>query len=120
MSKIVFLHHCYLALRSRSKVKVKGQGHGSRSTFWRVAVDIRGSALPSAENGNRNHYQFKVFVCVSLISGRIYADNCAYAVDRCFNFLIWVGVDGGNHAKKNIGGPSPGRKIERYSAERKN
>ena len=32
------------------KVKVKGRGEGqrSRSNFWRAAVDIRGSALPSA------------------------------------------------------------------------
>ena len=75
MSKIMFLHHCSLALRSRSKVGVKvggrRQGHGSRSTLWRAAVDIRASALPSAENGNRSHNKFKVFVCVSLISGRM-------------------------------------------------
>ena len=53
MPKFMFSHHCYPALRSRSKlrVKVKGrdQGHGSRSNVWRAAVDIRGSALPSAE-----------------------------------------------------------------------
>ena len=34
------------------KVKGQGQGHGqaqrSRSTFWRAAVDIRGSTLLSA------------------------------------------------------------------------
>ncbi len=52
-------------------VKVTGQGQRSRSTFGRAAVDIRGSALPSAGKGNRTHYQFKVFVCVSLISGRM-------------------------------------------------
>ena len=38
--------------RVKGRVKVKGQcqGHGqrSRSNFWRAAVDIRGSALPSA------------------------------------------------------------------------
>ncbi len=50
MPKIVFLHHCYLALRSKVGVKVKGQGqgHGSRSNFWCAAVNIRDSALPSA------------------------------------------------------------------------
>ncbi len=54
MPKICVLHGCYLALRSRSKVgvKVKGRGHGqrsgSRSNFWRAAVDIRSSALLSA------------------------------------------------------------------------
>ena len=50
---------------------VKGQGHGqrSRSTLWRAAVDIRGSALPSAAKNNRSHYQSKVFVCESVISG---------------------------------------------------
>ncbi len=29
----------------------------------------RGSALPSATKSNKSHYQFKVFVCVSVISG---------------------------------------------------
>ncbi len=87
MPKNVFLHHCYLALRSRSKVKVKvkGQGQRSRLTFWRAAVDIRGSALPSAEKGNRSHYQFKVFVCVSLISGRMRI----IARMRSIGVLIW-------------------------------
>ena len=49
-------------------VKVKGQGQRSQSIFWRTAVDIRGSALPSAAKGNKSHYQFKVFVCVSVVS----------------------------------------------------
>ncbi len=55
------------------KVKVKGQGqdHRSKSNFWRAAVDIRGSALPSAAKSNKSHYQSKVFVCVSVIRGRI-------------------------------------------------
>ena len=57
--------------RSRSEVKVTGQGQRSRSTFWHAAVDIRGSALPSAAKSNRSHYQFKVFVCVSVISRRV-------------------------------------------------
>ncbi len=52
MPKIMFLHGCYLALRSRSKVgvKVKGRGQGqrSRSNFRRAAVNNRGSTLPSA------------------------------------------------------------------------
>ena len=50
---------CYLASRSRSNdgVKVKCQGHGSRSIFWCTAVDIRGSALPSAVKSNRSHNQ---------------------------------------------------------------
>ncbi len=79
MPKIVFCHHSYLASRSRSKVglkvKCQGQGHGSRSKvnalLWRAAVDIRGSALPSAVKSNRSHYQSKVFVCVSIISRRM-------------------------------------------------
>ncbi len=52
------------------KVKGRGQGHGSRSKSitWRAAVDIRGWALPSAAKSNTSHYQFKVFVCVSVIS----------------------------------------------------
>ncbi len=41
------------------------------TVFWRAAVDIRGSALPSAAKSNKSHYQFKVFLCVSLISGRM-------------------------------------------------
>ena len=59
MPKIVFLHHCFLALRSRSKVRVKvtGPGQMSRATFMRAAVDIRDSALPSAAKSNRSHYQ---------------------------------------------------------------
>ncbi len=64
MSKIVF----YITV-TLLQGQGRGQCHGSRSTFWRAAVDIRGSALPSAEKGNRSHYQFKVFVCVSVISG---------------------------------------------------
>ncbi len=47
---------------------VRPTSHGSRSIFWRAAVDIRGSALPSAAKGNKSHYQSKVFVCVSVIS----------------------------------------------------
>ena len=62
MAEIVFLHHCYPALRSRSKVgvKVMDEGQRSRSNFWRAAVDIRGSALPSAAKSNKSHYQTKV------------------------------------------------------------
>ncbi len=75
MQKIMFLHGCYLALGSRSKVgvKVKGRGQrlGSRSNFWCAAVDNRGSALPSAAKSNKSHYQVKVFVCVSIISGHM-------------------------------------------------
>ncbi len=52
-----------------SRSKVTGQGQRSRSNFWRAAVDIRGSALPSAAKSNKGHYQCKVFVCVSVISG---------------------------------------------------
>ncbi len=43
----------------------------SRSILWRAAVDIGGSALPSAANSNKRHYQSKVFVCVSVISRRM-------------------------------------------------
>ena len=53
------------------KVKGQGQGHGSRSTFCSAAVDIRDSALLSAAKRNRCHYQSKVFVCVSVISGHM-------------------------------------------------
>ncbi len=48
-----------------------GQGQRSRSNFWHAAVDIRGSALPSAAKSIRSDYQSKVFVCVSVIKGRI-------------------------------------------------
>ncbi len=47
------------------------QGHGSRSNFWRAAVDVRGSALPSAAKSNNHHYESEVTVCVSVISGRM-------------------------------------------------
>ena len=66
--------------RSGVKVKGQGQGHGSLSKvqvkFWHVAVDIRGSALPSAAKSNESHYQSKV--CV--YNQWAYADNCADAV----------------------------------------
>ena len=44
---------------SRSKVEIKVIGHGqrSRSNFWSMAVDISGSALPSAAKSNKSHYQ---------------------------------------------------------------
>ncbi len=73
MSKNVFSHHCHLALRSRSKVRaeVVGQCQGLRSYFWCAAVDIRGSALRSAAKSNSSHYQSNVFVCVSMIRGRM-------------------------------------------------
>ncbi len=67
MPEIVFLHHCYIVPRPKVGVKVgvngQGQGHmsRSRSTFWRAVVDFRGSALPSATQSNRSHYQSKVF-----------------------------------------------------------
>ena len=59
-----------------SKVKAKGrvQGQMSRSNFWRIAVDIRGSAcrvqqgavtLTFGVKGGR--YQSEGFVCVSVI-----------------------------------------------------
>ncbi len=54
MLRIVFLHHCYFALRSRSNVRVK----------------VRGLALSSAAKSNNPHYKSKVFVCVSVISWR--------------------------------------------------
>ncbi len=54
--------------RSKVRVKVMGQGQMSRSTFRRAAVDIRGSALPSAAKSDGSHYQSKVFVCVSVFS----------------------------------------------------
>ncbi len=58
-----------LGQRQRSGSRVKGQGHQSRSK-----VNIRGSALISAAKSaksNKSHYQSNVFVCVSLISGRM-------------------------------------------------
>ncbi len=54
--------------RSKVGVKVMGQGQRIRSNFWRAAVDIRGSALPSAAKSNKSHYQSEVFVCVSVIN----------------------------------------------------
>ena len=71
MPKIVFCLHWYLALTSGSKVGVKVTGQRSRSNFWCAAVDTRGSALPSAAKSITSHYQYKVFVCVSVISGRM-------------------------------------------------
>ena len=83
MLKIMFLHHCHLASRSRSKVGVMVMGHGqrSRSTFQHAVVDIRGSALRSAAKSNRSHYQSSgVRLCVC--NQWAYAGNCADTVDR--------------------------------------
>ena len=82
MPKIVFL----TSLIPCFKVKVKGQGQGhglrSRSTFWCPAVDIRGSALPSAANSYRSHYQSNGNVCLCVCNQWANADNCADAVDQ--------------------------------------
>ncbi len=66
---IVFWHRCscYLALTSKVRVKVKGwsQGHRSRSNFWHAAVNIRGSALPSAAKSKEVIISPKcVYVCL--------------------------------------------------------
>ncbi len=70
MPKIVFWLHYYLALGLKSNVgvnvtgKVMGQSQRSRSNFWRAAVNIRSSALPSAAKSVRSHYQSNMFVCL--------------------------------------------------------
>ncbi len=79
MPKIVFYINVTLLLRSGSNVggqgQRSGQGHGSRSKveikFWRIAVNIRGSALPSAAKSKNHRYQSKMIVCVSVISRRM-------------------------------------------------
>ncbi len=94
-----------MAVTSRSKVvsrsKVKGRGQGqrseSRSNFWLAAVDNRGSALPSAAKSNKSQYQFKMFVCASVISGRMriiahmrsigVLITCSFGSTRLFRFL---------------------------------
>ncbi len=68
--KVKCLKSCFTSLLPCFKVKVKGRGQGQMLRS-RVKVNIRGSALPSAAKSHRSHYQFKVFVCVSVISGRI-------------------------------------------------
>ncbi len=63
--------HCFdVKVKGGVKVKGQGQGHWSRSNFWQAAVGIRGSALPSVAKSNQ-HYQSKVIVCVSVISGHM-------------------------------------------------
>ncbi len=52
------------------RAKVKCQGKGRISDVQR-SILIRGSALPSAAKSNKSHYQSKVFVCMSVIRGRI-------------------------------------------------
>ncbi len=83
MPKTVFLHHCYLALnsrlRSRSKVRVNVTGQGQ--ILWCAAVYIKGPALLNAAKNNKSHYQSKVFVCVSVISGH----RCHRSA---FNYLL--------------------------------
>ena len=77
--------------KSWVKVKGRGQGHESRSSFWSAAVDIRGSALPSAAKSNnpkfaseKSHYQSKAFVCVSVIGSMD-------AVDRLLILITLTG-----------------------------
>ncbi len=57
--------------RSKVGVKVMVQGQRSKLILWHTAVDIRGSALPSAAKSNKSHYQSKVFVSVSVINRRM-------------------------------------------------
>ncbi len=68
MPKIVLLHYCYIASRSRSGVgfEIMDQGQRSRSN-----VNFGGSSLPSAAKSNIHNYQSKVIVCVSVICGRM-------------------------------------------------
>ncbi len=71
MPKIVFWNDSYLALRSRSRskvgVNVKGQGHISG-----MQRSILGARLCRVhQRAKKSHYQSKVFVCVSVISGRV-------------------------------------------------
>ncbi len=76
---------CFMA-KVKGRSQGQGQRSGSRPNFWRAAVDNRGSALPSAAKSIKSHYQFKVFVCVSVICGCMRI-NRTYAVDRRFNSL---------------------------------
>ncbi len=95
MPKIVFCNHCDLALRSRSKVRVKvkgrvkvmSQGQRSTSNFWRAAVDIRGSALPSAAKREGESLPVKS-VCLCVCNPWAYAGNRADAVDRLLIFRV--------------------------------
>ncbi len=48
-----------------------GQGQRSRSSFWCAVIDTRVSALLSAAKKNKSHSQSKVFVCGSVIIGRM-------------------------------------------------
>ncbi len=58
---------------------VSTQGQRSRSNFWRVAVDIRGLALPCAAKGKEESLSVQgVNVCVS--------NSRADAVDRLLIF----------------------------------
>ncbi len=81
MPKIMFWYHCYLGQCQkaglRSKVKVKF-----------LEVDIRGSALPSAAKSNNLHYQFKGFVCVSVISGHMWIIMWMRPIAIIFRLLV--------------------------------
>ncbi len=77
MSKIVFLHGFYLALRSRSgsrskvgsKVKVKGWGQGQISGAQRSIIGARLCRVQ--QRAIRVITSLKAFVCASVISGRM-------------------------------------------------
>ncbi len=48
------------------------------------------SALPSAEKGNRSHYQFGMFVCVSLISGRMRIIARMRSIGVLIIIRVWI------------------------------
>ncbi len=52
-------------------MKVMGEGQRSRSDFWRAAVDIRGSVLPSAAKNIRFITSLRC-LSVCLLSGGVY------------------------------------------------
>ncbi len=97
MPKIVLWHQCYLANRLRSKVGVKFKGlvkvkgQGSRLIFWSVAVDIRGSSLPSAANSNEEWspgQSICLCICIKGISG---GPRCTISIPvEAFNFWSHV------------------------------
>ena len=78
----------WVRVRSKVRARVKGQS----LNFWCAAVDIRGSALPSAAKSNSHHYQCKVFVSVYVISR-----HCADAVD-------WLSITSRISRRGNISG----------------
>ncbi len=81
--KVKVVGHVFTSPLPHFKINVKGRGQGQqlRSNFWCSAVDIRGSALPSAAKSST------CLKCFCVCNQCTYADNCWDSVNRSITFF---------------------------------